>query len=236
MSESTIIKNTRTCLQCGQLFVLKNIAYERRGQGKYCSQSCARREYYVNENVFDCIDSEEKAYWLGFLMADGTQDGDAVILELQISDRDHLLKFKEFMSAEHPVKTRERENDSAGISIGSRKLCSALDTLGVVRNKSLIARYPVIPDYLDRHFIRGMFDGDGCMCVSPKGYRSFSIYSGSLDLLTGIHSKFISNNIKMNLATKHNNMNLGKRAELIKLKKFLYEDSSVFLERKYLKF
>ncbi len=55
--------------------------------------------YNINENVFDNIDTEEKAYWLGFLYADGyvTYKNYTIGLGVALKDIDHLRKFKDFL-------------------------------------------------------------------------------------------------------------------------------------------
>ena len=52
-----------------------------------------------NENVFDVIDSEEKAYWLGFIFADGYISSRDYGFEISLSiiDVEHLIKFNKFM-------------------------------------------------------------------------------------------------------------------------------------------
>jgi len=63
---------TRNCARCGTKFVLKNIAYEKMGKGKFCSRECATRKLEFNDRFFDVIDTEQKAYWLGFIFAEGS--------------------------------------------------------------------------------------------------------------------------------------------------------------------
>ncbi len=63
-----------------------------------------RRKYKLNESFFEIIDSEEKAYWLGFLMADGSvragqsQDGTGhwnIRLSLATADKERIERFIE---------------------------------------------------------------------------------------------------------------------------------------------
>ena len=65
-----------------------------------------RRIYQVNENYFESIDSDEKAYWLGFLSADGYihEGRNTITLALQESDKVHIEKFKKAISATYPIK------------------------------------------------------------------------------------------------------------------------------------
>lgn len=62
--------------------------------------------YFINENIFEKIDTEEKAYWLGFIYADGyvSTNTYAFGIELSIKDIDHLIKFKKFLSWDGEIK------------------------------------------------------------------------------------------------------------------------------------
>nr|DAG90196.1 MAG TPA: endonuclease [Crassvirales sp.] len=48
-----------------------------------------------NRDFFSVIDTEEKAYWLGFLYADGfiSASGNTVGLSISLKDIDHLKKY-----------------------------------------------------------------------------------------------------------------------------------------------
>ena len=52
-----------------------------------------------NEHIFDIIDTEEKAYWLGFIYADGciSLKTNAFEISLKYDDINHLNKFNTFM-------------------------------------------------------------------------------------------------------------------------------------------
>lgn len=145
----------RCCARCGKTFVLVNIAYEKRGKGRYCSQSCGSRKYDVNELFFDTVDTEEKAYWLGFIFADGYQDGSEMIVNLQLGDREHLEKLKRALDSTRPIVDRRSKNRTT-LHVASVRLCAALNALGCVRAKSLVLRWPLaLSPLLVRHFIRG---------------------------------------------------------------------------------
>jgi len=122
------------------------------------------RRYSVDETFFDAIDSEAKAYWLGFLTADGIVYRTHVQIALHDRDADHLNKFAAALRSEHPVK-RMVTGDGyhrAVISIGSSHMVGALERLGVTRNKTFTGRpYTQLSDDLLPHYWRGVLDGDG---------------------------------------------------------------------------
>ena len=117
------------------------------------------RKYNVNESIFETIDSENKAYWLGFIVADGNVCNRSLSFEISNTDREHLFKFRDFMGSEHPIKYSRK--DCSTISICSVKIRDDLAKYGVVPNKTLLTYTPEIDDILLPHFYRGVFDGDG---------------------------------------------------------------------------
>ena len=70
--------------------------------------------------MFDTIDSEEKAYWLGFIYADGwiSDANNCFTLTLQQRDVEHLLKFNEFIANKNSIcyrKYKRYENVSVNL-------------------------------------------------------------------------------------------------------------------------
>src|SRR5260370_41289523 len=78
------------------IYALKQRGIEPRGRSE------AHRRYAVDEAFFDVIDTEEKAYWLGFLTADGTMREKGGMLALQERDIDHLYKIRSSLRSKHP--------------------------------------------------------------------------------------------------------------------------------------
>ncbi len=139
------------------------------------------RRYYVNDNVFHIIDTEEKAYWLGFLAADGyvcSTNGKRVGLSIASKDRHHLEKFKSFLCSTYPIKTYISSSGYSNSEYVRMIICSdqMYDDLvlhGVVEHKTNILKYPTsVPHELQKHFLRGFVDGDGC--ITKRG-NSFVI-------------------------------------------------------------
>jgi DNA-binding Xre family transcriptional regulator len=136
----------------------------------------SHRKYALNQEAFDTV-TDESAYWVGFLMADGcVSDGSdgRYALTLALSDRDiiHVEKFRQFLgsgqSVRHETKfstTRvlrgkaSQSRPSARLHILSRKLVTALAVYGVTPRKSHTAYVIGLED--NRHFWRGVIDGDG---------------------------------------------------------------------------
>lgn len=122
------------------------------------------RLYSLDATTFQTIDTEAKAYWLGFLFADGSVSKRTVTLALSHKDRSHVEAFRDFMKSEAPVKDVMRlvNTLTSIVQITDRDLAADLVKLGIsvgrpLPTTSLIAT----PPELQHHWIRGFFDGDG---------------------------------------------------------------------------
>lgn len=138
-----------------------------------------RRAYSFDETFFDVIDTEAKAYWLGFITADGCvvlgrdAGGWAIrrmSVKLQASDSGHLEKLKSDMKADNPVRpvpAVTTGHPQAEFTLSSAHLVESLIRLGVTPRKSLTATPWDGPGNLMRHYWRGMVDGDGTIIRHP---------------------------------------------------------------------
>jgi hypothetical protein len=151
------------------------------------SPSASKRIYKVNEDAFLRIDTEETAYWLGFLYADGAVWGSRyVALWLKESDAGHVERFRRFLDCEHPLRL-DPKRKAVGITVVSRLLYDGLVKQGCVPRKSLKLSFPTVPSKLESHFIRGYFDGDGSAYLGG-GTPTLS-FVGNKDFLEAIHSR-----------------------------------------------
>lgn len=130
--------------------------------------------YSVNEEVF-FLQTDEAHYWIGFLMADGSiyrrepHHQACVKIALHAQDKEHLERFKLFVQTEQPIRyytTNKGKTPVAEISVRSEKIAQCLASFGVVENKSHVAR--VVGLEQDRHFWRGVIDGDGWVGTPGK--------------------------------------------------------------------
>ena len=164
------------------------------------------RKKYVDETVFDCIDTEEKAYWLGFIYADGNISNAEHIKEvsnktvyrleisLQSDDIDHLNKLKSFFKWDGVVKiskTNYARKDRCRLYFNNKHIWKTLNSYGCTPNKSLTLKFPNIEIFNDcsliRHFIRGYVDGDGCISYLQKNHSRMTLsLLGTIDMLTNI--------------------------------------------------
>ena len=201
------------------------------------------RKHNFNENIFEVIDTEEKAYWLGFLYADGYVGETGLELTLSSKDKEHLEKFKSFMCIEKDLEFR-KATSAYRLQVHSVKLSQDLSKLGCYQNKSLTLKFPTeaqVPKYLIHHFMRGYFDGDGCIYHAKSQYKCQRVFSviGTKEFLNdydGILLKLGINNTKYNSEGNAFSVKHGGNIQVQKIYDFLYNNATIYLERKYYKF
>ena len=212
-------------------------------------------EFKVNENYFKTIDTEHKAYWLGFLYADGCvvegKKKKSTPLSLQLSlakiDKNHIEKFNKDIESNYKITDHTIKNKyfSSRITISNTEFSKNLIDKGCVPRKSLILTFPtedIVPNNLIHHFIRGYFDGDGCIHVN-KNKDTYSVsFVGTEDFLTTLQN-IVFNEVgisKINIQNK----GCGKAYQTgwggINTCKqwydYLYKNATIWLDRKYDKF
>ena len=117
------------------------------------------RKYNINHQYFNTIDTEEKAYWLGFIAADGNVKNQVLSLEISDSDIGHLYKFAKAIGSNYPIKKTRKS--CCRIQISSFEIINDLLKYNITEKKSHIICSPSIPYKLLQHYYRGYFDGDG---------------------------------------------------------------------------
>lgn len=213
----------------------------------------ASRKYKVNENYFEKIDSEPKAYWLGFLYADGYiyklhdshghEKGGGIELTLKLDDWLHIYHFAEDIKSTHPIIIKDvtlngSTYKACKLGISSVKIADDLIKLGCKQCKSLVLQPPKIDQEFIPHFVRGYFDGDGCVYYNLKtSDHSLSIL-GTKEMLEFIKSvSKISPKITVTKVKNKNIYNLQIRGKesVATFLNYIYKNKSIFLDRKYQK-
>ena len=203
-----------------------------------------------NEHVFDVIDTEEKAYWLGFIFADGNisspnKKGKAIYtfeISLQLSDTNHLYKFNKFM--EHQKNNVKTDSFRCRWSVTNKHLWETLNSYGCTPRKSLTLEFPKLEIFKDksliRHFIRGYFDGDGCISHNDQEQEIPCInVLGTNEMLSTIQNYILMDNNPFYLNNPKNKTTLVISRSTSKAVMFmyaLYYKSNIYLDRKYQKF
>ncbi|MDU7441155.1 MAG: hypothetical protein E7L05_11410, partial [Clostridium sp.] len=141
-----------------------------------------KNRYVLNENYFNEINTEAKAYILGFIYADGFVGNEnfnnIVIAVNDLEILEFIVKEIEFTGEIRKTKKGGFTNSKCGYSLNfsSRIMADRLRNIGLYPNKSLtIDSIPIIREELVRHFIRGYFDGDGSILLSHNSsyYKSY---------------------------------------------------------------
>jgi len=200
------------------------------------TQSEYQRIHFFNDDFFEVIDSESKAYWLGFLFADGNVSARMldVAITLKQSDKEHLEKFGENINYSGPGIVMTVNSNRDGKNFKYSKVClrsakMALDLIdkGCIPNKSIDLDKPLnLPDKLNKHFVRGVVDGDGY--ISGLGYPSLEIV-GAYGLLS-----WIADELGTPLPIPHKSIwriRLNGK-EAVAGMEYLYKDATMYLARK----
>lgn len=202
------------------------------------------RTYSINKDFFKKIDSSEKAYWLGFLYADGyiNEDRGKIRLGLASRDREHLNKFKKSLNTDTPIKKStkidgEKKYFTSFIEIGSVEMVEDLVRLGCHQAKSLLLTKPDINKYkLD--FIRGYLDGDGSVHLArvdkSTGHKYYKInIVGTKDVLNWIKEFFNLKHLKLEDKGTHYILHINGNLQVRNILNSLYLNSELYLDRKY---
>lgn len=149
--------------------------------------------------------------------------------------------YNEGYGAYYVAKTQYNSKDYVRLEVCGDKIVDDIGKLGVVKSKTTILTFPApsqVPQYLIRHFIRGYLDGDGCV-TSNNNYLILS-FVGTKEFLNGLATVLGVEHLKLYQRHKErevNNFELrigGKKAK--EIGDWLYEESTIYLERKYIKY
>ena len=232
--------------------------------------------YNKDEDYFKIINTEEKAYFLGLLFADGTIASDRIstvgklvkrnqiAIALQERDKNILIRFLQELNSNYPIYNIPNNLKNANwsnqccVTITSEKMSQDLIRLGCSPNKTTNISFPnteQVPDNLLSSFIRGYFDGDGCIWIGKRKKIEFNdgalnkkrtriihnikfTFTGHINFITVLKTQLIQkiglNDVKLQSYKNPLNTTLeysGKK-NIEKLHNFMYNNSTVYLIRK----
>ena len=198
-----------------------------------------------NEHFFDIIDNEHKAYWLGFLYADGyiSINSNTIELTLKSSDIEHLQKFVkdlEFTVDKHIFQ----DNIRCRLQIANKHMKECLIKLGCTPQKSLTLIFPTeeqVPNKFLFDFLRGYIDGDGSIMIG-KNHRGEYVKPrlnilGTKEFLTSLieNTGWRTAAISQKTGNQAYDVEWGGKYVLDYLKQ-LYQNATIYLDRKYEKY
>lgn len=218
------------------------------------------RDYYaakIDENFFGVIDTQEKAYWLGFLAADACiseSAGDHRAFHFVLKRADHpiLKKFKEAIGYSGRVNDfvqfvahRGKSYEKSGIWFNNKKFCTNLLEKGwfeFKKNDQPDKMLSFLGKNLIHHFIRGFFDGDGCISKRIVNSRYYFSFAGSQRILSAVRDivvselGFVRKDPRPSKHCKSYSLSWNGNRQVTKFGQWLYKDASVWLERKKSRF
>jgi hypothetical protein len=203
-----------------------------------------------DENYFECVDTEDKAYFLGFISADGcvrqrTKKCKVLIIHIHKQDIDILVKFKNAINFSGEFSMCNVRSNMCTMSCHSIKMVDDLAKYNVTPNKTRILKFPILPENLINHYMRGYFDGDGCVSIH-KDKRFENGDRGQINLVSAsyvfikeyvdilINKCGVKNNSILDRNTKGSYyvIDWGKLIDVENIYYFLYKDAKTFLNRK----
>ena len=225
----------------------------------YCDPRGGHNRKIFNKDFFKNW-SYKMAYVLGLVYADGAiedvrKSSRTCYLTISSNDKSLLEQVKKALSSEHTIYSRKPRivkfnsgksylcKENFNIRIGNKIMFDDLINLGVTPRKSLHMQFPEIPPIYFGHFLRGYFDGDGCLMVRVrKGQNAKEVRvvftSGCEEFLN-----ILSNKLRSLIQTKSKSANRNGEAFNLAYRKrdglnilsFMYQglDKAPFLDRKY---
>ena len=221
----------------------------------WINHNCDSKLRDFDKDYFKSINSSNKAYWIGFIFADGSIQYNTkrrnyeLVIELNKGDVELLEDFNRELGNVHDIKFRHREKyicgypelsitDSAVLRIYSKDIVDGLISHGVVPNKTNNTVYPKLENYfLD--FLRGYIDGDGCIHISKSNHLYVHITSSFIDVFEYLQNKLseysINSSIYKEKERKYRLCFYGDNAERL-LDLIYYDEHVQKLDRKYNKY
>lgn len=207
-----------------------------------------RYKYDINHSWLDKIDTPEKAYFIGLMFSDGCVYKNCIVINLAICDINILKKINKYIANENIILIRkiykQNHQDQCKFYFSSKKMYSRLKELGCVERKTFSLE---LSDHCIQElrlyfkdFVRGYFDGDGCL-TNRKTYNKQGIiyFCG-----TGKFCSQLGEQLKKEIGIYSTirkkpgvyRLEIERQGDVAKLLNFMYDGANVFLDRKYDKY
>lgn len=246
-------ENEISIINCAKKFKIgKNTLYDYLKENNLIkNDKNYQKDITYDKNFFDSIDNEEKAYWLGFIMADGyTKLGKnnkpaQMTIEIGKKDIEILNAFKKSIKSNHIIRERSRKtctgkiSEICSITISSQHLTSKLISYGVIPNKTYIGfiNEEIFSDNeeLIFHYLRGYSDGDGTI-NKCKGNYVFKLVIKSksiLDTISNWIKKYCNIDPKITIWEDAYRLSVQNKKDYFIFLEKLYKNANIYLDRKY---
>lgn len=226
---------------------------------KSIPQTILQRKYNINENFFENIDTQEKAYFLGWLLSDGSLSGknNSFTISLQEKDKDVLLNLSKIISYTGQLKYKKGyrskwfnnkfyiSQPQFRLTITNKKIKQDLKKLNCFENKTFNLHFPnFIENDIINSFILGFWEGDGCLSfkiIKNRLLKTINIV-GTSYMNIGIQQLLKDNNIKSYVYFPKNYKNgttqlaIGELNSMLRFLNFIYKNTNFVMKRKFNKY
>ena len=210
--------------------------------------------YKINQNYFKFIDNKDKAYFLGILYADGNNyistNVKQVSLELLSEDIKIIKILKNRLGTNKPIKYRKAKIDKnnfkikkrCGLVLSNKQISEDLYNHGCVPKKTFNLKFPSensLPKEFYSSFIRGYFDGDGCIYIGKNNIKSSicGYHPFICDLFDILKKENLNVKLYINKRIESfSELYIQGEKDNIDFYNYLYDESDLFLDRKKEKF
>lgn len=239
------LSNLAGCKSCGpikRILSANNIRLRKKGELRPNGKHKINLEYFKN------IDSSEKAYWLGFICADGCIYKNGYKTSIVVKDKELLSRFKTAIGSDHPIGFDSYHDDRTdktysrySLQLTSKHFTRHIVNNGITSNKSNECYFPNISEELYFDYIRGLFDGDGYVGKETEGIRTSLISTKEqLEFIQEYLSKLGMKKTSILRITdkKPNVYKLIMYSDSHRFLELIYKNSTAEtrLERKYIRF
>jgi dUTP pyrophosphatase len=214
---------------------------QKNNNGKTICLPCSRKlkasgnnnpnsRHSIPENFLEEIDDEFSAYLLGWIASDGHIATDGVYISIHIKDA-KILDAIARKIGDPSLCTLSEKHQRANLALSRQSVANAASKWLNVSpgKKSHTVRFPNLKETLIKHFIRGYFDGDGCVSSPYRDRRQprASISSQSQIMLESLSS---NSNIPATINKDSVEWNGVKALDFLS---WIYDEANYYLERKY---
>lgn len=227
-------------------------ALKRNGVEKRSLSETNKSKYDINQSFFNkSYLNADSAYILGLLASDGwvAKDENCVCIELQLSDKQILEDINKILNNERPIKDYVRANgyQNSKLYFYSAQIKNDLKNYDIVPNKTYNQDLNFIKNISEQYqmdFIRGFFDGDGCI-TEANGSLRWQLDGTSFNTLKTIQAIFKTYGIDLTIIDTTDNTCTIPRYRLYTYGKptcnhifqlFYHNKPTLYLQRKYEKF
>lgn len=227
--------------------------------GKIIRTASESKNPYFIKDYFRTIDTEAKAYFLGFLITDGCVSEPDIKnghpnyrIRLEVQDKDSYILniLKEELKLTGPNLYQRNKIGKNSISITqslswySTEMAMDLSKFGVVPRKTSTTFLPEIKESLMPHLIRGLIDGDGWITETHTANNKSHLvigFCGSEKCVVQVRNYLVNRLNIYNVKIVKSEENLWQiswaaKEDVKKIGNFLYRDANIYLTRKFNKY